>query len=142
MYLFINFKNSYPDEFVDYLIIQLQKRFLKTLEVNKLKELEDYLNSVPKYKSIFIKYLKAKDICIAGIYNISADRTKTNLRLYINPNVKYYGTNIKLVDLCKFINNGNLQCPGYPIFSESFNYIKNNIEKYYLKYLFENKHKR
>ena len=41
---------------------------------------------------------------------------------------------LKLVDACKLINFGAAGVPGYPIFTEMFNYFENNAEELYKTY--------
>ena len=50
--------------------------------------------------------------------------------IFINPNVNYPGTDIKLADICKFINFGNMSVEGYPIFTTTFEYFNKHINKY------------
>ncbi len=102
------------------------------------------LNLNRKRLTIFDEYFKSSDfirlsnnvtvssrqVIIMSMTNLIHKRYDTVTHIFVNPNICYPGTNIKLVDLCKIINFGNMSVEGYPIFTETFDHFHNNITKY------------
>ena len=99
------------------------------LNIDKLDVYDEY------FKYIHNTDILAKKVIILSMSNLSHDRQETTTTIYINPDLKYPGTNINLIDLCKIINNGNLNIPSYPIFTQTFEHIQNNLPKYLDKFI-------
>lgn len=78
--------------------------------------------------------ISSRKVVIIAMTNLLHKRYETNTQIFINPNINYPGTTIKIVDLCKIINYGTLSIDGYPIFTETFNHIQQNIGKYIDRY--------
>lgn len=49
----------------------------------------------------------------------------------------FNNSQIRLIDLCKLLNNGTLEIQGTNIFSDTFDYIANNMDQIYLTYILE-----
>lgn len=130
-----NKASKYEDAFFDYLI-----RFTSDLlrvRVNYAK-LEEFQNSLDEYYSLsspFKKKFSGRDIFIAGTNSLTLTKyVDGNITITIDPNVIYYGTTIKLLTLLKFLNYGNGSYRGYPIFTDTFDYIMKNIDAIYKLY--------
>lgn len=132
--LIIDRDGKYDDEFFDFVKTKIKNYFYQILNIKRLEPFEIFINKNPKYYSLFKKYISALDICISAIYNIVVIRYGENIVLKIDENSVVPNTNIKLINLCKLINEGNLVLKAYPIFTEIFDYVKNNIEKIYAEY--------
>ena len=65
-----------------------------------------------------------------GMSNLVHKRFDTVTQIFINPNLTYPGTNLKVEDLCKIINYGTLSIDAYPIFSMTFEHFSKNLGKY------------
>ena len=132
--LIVDRDDKYTDEFFDFVKEKIRSYFYTHVKVKKLEPFEVFINESPEYKFPLRKYISCYDICIAALYNIVVVRYGRNIVLKIDENSVVPNTNIKLIDLCKLINEGNLVLKAYPIFTEIFNYVKNNIEDLNLEY--------
>lgn len=116
--------------FIKYLKRRLLGHISLILNIKKLVPFDEYFNSDEfKILSGGIK-VSAKKVIVLGMSNLTHRRYETTTHIFINPNIYYTGTNIKLVDLCNLINFGNMSIDGYPIFTETFNHFSRNIKKY------------
>ena len=122
--------------FINWLCIQIRNNVLSTLNTKKLINWDEYFNSESVYKSIYKKKIFTRDIIIAGISNLYYQTTEDGFWISINPNILTPGLDrIKLISVCKLINFGNRQIPGYPIFTNTFQDIANNINTYVERYM-------
>lgn len=127
-------EDKYTEDFFEFVKIKMRDYFYAHLNSKKLEPFDIFINENPKYQSIFKKHISAYDICVATLYNISVLRFGENIVLKIDENAVIPNTNRKLIELCKLINEGNLVLKAYPIFTEIFDYVKNNIEEIYIEY--------
>ena len=133
--LISDIENKYTDDFFEFVKYKMREYFYSHLDYKKLEPFDIFINENPKYKSIFNKHISAYDICISALYNIEILRFGKNIVLKIDENAVIPNTNRKLIELCKLINEGNLVLKAYPIFTDIFNYVKNNIEEIYIEYV-------
>lgn len=135
MKLFIVDKDKkFDNDFFNVVKEKLLDLYYEKVNVEKLLPFEEYINELPKYKSLLKNYIYATEICQIAFYNVVMLRFGDNITIKIDEKVRLPNTNIKLIDLCKLINNGNLKLQAYPIFTEIFDEAKKNIEKYYIEY--------
>ncbi len=66
------------------------------------------------------------------IDNLQIKSQNNNYIIQINPYKQIEG--ISLINLAKFINYGNLNNRGYPIFTQVFNYFSDNLQDFYNLY--------
>ena len=130
----IDTQNQYTKDLLEYLKDKLREYFNSIVDYDKLVPFEIYINELPKYKSLFKKYITAYEICNAALYNIEILSTSQTHVLRINPVEKLLNTPIKIEELCKLINNGNLYLKAYPIFTKIFQYAQRNVDKIYSEY--------
>ena len=128
-------ENKYTDDFFEFVKYKMREYFYSHLEYKKLEPFDIFINEMQKYQSIFKKHISAYDICISVLYNVIVLRFGKNIVLKIDENAVIPNTNRKLIELCKLINEGNLVLKAYPIFTDIFNYVKNNIEEIYIEYV-------
>ena len=127
--------NKYTYDFLEYVKSKCRDIYYEKVNVKKLKPFEVYINELPEYKSLMKKYISANEICISGLYNIMILHYGQNIVFKIDENNLLPNTKIKIIELCKLINNGNLLLKPYPIFTEIFDEIQKNIEVYYAEYV-------
>lgn len=120
---------KYTDDFLNFLIPKMIYRGLGEYNPKKTVLQEVYINEF--YKSKFRKYIAAKDVIISGFYNLTWQRYADKIVIEIDPNCLLVGTTAKLNEVCKLINYGTLEISAYPIFTEVFNYFKENIDRWY-----------
>lgn len=111
---------KYEDEFYTWLILEIKKLFPLFIKKYKLISLSNYFN-IDCYQVL----LKACD-------NLIVKDFKDNKIITINDDAMFGKYNLK--QLCKFINNGNMEIKGYDIFTQVFSLIKRNIKVYHLLY--------
>lgn len=134
--LITDVENKYTEGFFDFLIRKTQTRFFENLNVKKLESFEVFINESPRYKSLFRKYISAYDICVTALHNLKVLRYETLSSIVIDNTVLMPGTSIKVLELCKLIDEGNLGLKAYPIFSNTFKEVQGEIETYYAEYVF------
>ena len=124
-------------KFIRWLISQIKIKVAVQLKPDKLKRWDSYLNSVSAFTSIYKKKLLARDIILAGSVNLIFTEAEDAYEIFINPNINTPGLDrVKLITLCKLINFGNREQSSYPIFTEVFNEISDNIQEYVDTWLF------
>lgn len=116
--------------FITFLKQKMISHLALILDMRKLKSFEEYFQSEEFLKSTNNVVINPKKVIVLAMSNIISKRYETTTHLFINPNLLYPGTNLKIVDLCKIINYGTLSIDAYPIFTMTFNHFSNNIGKY------------
>ena len=119
--------------FVLYVIRFLRSYIIQETNYRKLAALDAYLNS-PNMFGDAVRILSCRAIILSAANNLVFKRFHDEIVITINNNKKFAGLNAKLYDLCKLINYGTVSVPGYPIFTEAFNYVADNIEFLYFNY--------
>ena len=130
-----NSSEKYEDNFFEYLKKFTTRQLILNLNPLKLKKFEDAINKEEELLSPFKKSFSGRDIFYAGANNLSITKFfDGRVIIQVDPNVIYYGTKIKLVTLIRFLNYGNEEYKGYPIFTDTFNYVRSNLDAIYQLY--------
>lgn len=128
--------NLLDNKFIIWLKTKIRNKILADLDTDKLIKWDNYFNDNPVYKSIYKKQIQSIDIITAGASNLIHSDQDELINICINPNVYTPGLDrIKLLTICKLINYGNQELSGYPIFTNTFEYFSDNIQKYVNLYL-------
>lgn len=135
--LFTDNENKYDVEFIDVLIRKIRNLFFERLNRNKLIPFEVFINENPEFNSLYKKSFSAYEICLTAMYNLKVIKYGIMYNIEIDSTAKLPGTDIKLIQLCELINDGNLVLKAYPIFSDVFKEIQSKIEEYYAEYILE-----
>jgi hypothetical protein len=128
MTLIVENKNI-TQSFIPYLKKRMLGYLTIILNIKKLNVFDEYFESDMFGNETNIK-IDSKRVVLMGMTNLSHKRYETYTQIFINPNIVYPGTQFRVVDLCKVINYGTLSIEGYPIFTETFDYFSQNIDKY------------
>lgn len=126
---------KYTDDFLNYVLAKFKDIYYEIVDERKLAPFEVYINELPRYKSLMKNHISAKEICITALYNIRILHYRQDVIFKIDETVYLPNTRIKLIELCKLINDGTLLLRSYPIFTEIFDWVKDNIEVYYAEYI-------
>lgn len=126
--------NSYEDDFYSFIIKYIEKIGIGRIDRKKLINWDLYFNSFSKLTNIFKKNISSYEIIVSGIYNLIYVKREREVVIKIDPSQKLPGINAKINILCNTINNGNLIVKGYPIFTDLFTYISNNLDSIHLLY--------
>lgn len=124
--------------FINWLCIQIRDKVIVDLDLNKLINWDNYFNSEIVYKSIYKKKISTRDVIIAGVSNLIYQLSDSGFFISINPNIFTPGLDrIKLLTICKTINFGNQQITGYPIFTNTFQYIADHLNEYMERFMMQ-----
>lgn len=122
------------DNFYSWLIEEIQTEFISKINPKKLEAWNKYLTQ--NFRSVYKKRVSAKDILLAGIYNLQVTKSSAKLTIEINDNVFVpYLDRVKVKTVCKLINFGNAEMQAYPIFSTVFQNVTDNFNSYIDKYV-------
>ena len=127
-------ENINDTKFISYLISTIKSYLLYNYNYRKAQKLEDYLNTIPKFKSKFRRYISVKELIMIAAYNLRYKKFSSYYEITIDQNQKVFGIDAKLYDICRLINFGTLDVNGYSIFSDAFNYVEENINTLYSLY--------
>ena len=128
--------NILDRSFINWLCIQIRNEVVTNINLKKLEKWDKYFNSENVYKSIYKKKISTRDLIVAGISNLYYQTSEDGFWISINPNKLTPGLDrIKLETICKTINFGNQQITGYPIFTNTFQEVADNITTYVEKYM-------
>lgn len=129
-----------PNKFVDvafgkWLIRHIQVQLLTNIDTKKLLRWDKYLTESNKIPRLYNKQYRAEDFIIIAVNNLICTGTDGEIVIKINPVIMAPGLDrIKLVDLMRLINYGNIQQKGYPLFSDTFREVSNSINSYLQSY--------
>lgn len=130
---------EYAQDFIEWLIGKIQYIILRDIDWKKLKPFSDYQEHTKLFNPMNThqKKIDFHEVVMLGIQNLSYIQVKDTWIISIKQDISYPGYYARVYDICKFINYGLLQVKGYPIFTEAFNTVNNDLSKYYSMFLAE-----
>lgn len=134
--MYINIKNDdeYTDDFLNFLkkrMILIGLEYLKNHR-KKLLLTNQYLNN-----NVFkgIRKPSSEQIIIQGLNNIIFKKYYNKIIISIDNVIDVPQCNyINLFNICRLIDQGNIELQPFPIFTYIFDYAKNNIKRIYVDY--------
>lgn len=133
MNIIIKNTNKYDLNFFNWLIEKIKSYLLIFDDFNRYKQIEEYINS-NILRSKKYRYLSMHDIFFIAAASYECINYGSTAIIQINPQVKIYNTNIKVIDICKILNYGSISVKGTDVFSQIANHIKLNLNNYYREY--------
>ena len=123
-------------DFCEWLVVEHITPYIAThINQKKAQRFDDIINkyivTLPK------RMLFTDDIILASAYNLIVSKEDDNHIIRIDSNAFIPNTNAKFISIAELINYGNLSTQAYPIYTETFNYFADNIDKYFNMYLEE-----
>ena len=121
-------------DFLKFLKRRILTYFASVVNTKKVLPYDEYFKSdefKEKFGDVSISSLLVIKL---GITNLKVVTYPTYSTISINDAVMYPDTKIRVLDLCKIINYGNLSVDAYPIFTNVFLHFKINMKKYVNKY--------
>lgn len=111
---------KYEDSFYLWLVEKIKKLFPLFIKKHKLIKLSQYLD-IDCYLVLIeaSRHLVVKDF-------------RDNKIITVDDSARYGKHNLK--ELCKIINDGNMEVKGCGIFTQIFSMVKKNLEVYYFLY--------
>lgn len=118
-------------DFYQWLVRQIRFEIIRKIDRRKLETWDIYFNESEDYKSITNLDIKTENIILFGAKSISPTIHPTQCTITFNKNQFVPGLDrVKVESVCKLINFGNLSIKGYPIFSDTLQYVADNINDY------------
>ena len=133
MNIIIKNTNKYDLNFFNWLIEKIKSYLLMFDDFSRYKQIEEYINS-NILRSKKYRYLSMHDIFFIAAASYECINYGSTAIIQINPQIKIYNTNIKVIDICKILNYGRISVKGIDIFSQIANHIKLNLNNYYREY--------
>ena len=133
MNIIIKNTNKYDLNFFNWLIEKIKSYLLMFDDFSRYKQIEEYINS-NILRSKKYRYLSMHDIFFIAAASYECINYGSTAIIQINPYIKIYNTNIKVIDICKILNYGSISVKGIDIFSQIANHIKLNLNNYYREY--------
>lgn len=122
------------EKFIQYLIKLMQKLYIKYLDIGRLSSWDEYLNS-GIIKSIGNRKIYCRNIIVSGFNSLRYEKyNNRKFIISIDQNAVFPSTFVKTISLVKLVNNGNTERKAYPVFTNVFNYINDNLEILYKSY--------
>ena len=133
MNIIIKNTNKYDLNFFNWLIEKIKSYLLMFDDFSRYKQIEEYINS-NILRSKKYRYLSMHDIFFIAAASYECINYGSTAIIQINPQIKIYNTNIKVIDICKILNYGSISVKGIDIFSQIANHVKLNLNNYYREY--------
>lgn len=133
MNIIIKNTNKYDLNFFNWLIEKIKSYLLMFDDFSKYKQIEEYINS-NILRSKKYRYLSMHDIFFIAAASYECINYGSTAIIQINPQIKIYNTNIKVIDICKILNYGSISVKGTDVFSQIANHVKLNLNNYYREY--------
>lgn len=133
MNIIIKNTNKYDLNFFNWLIEKIKSYLLMFDDFSRYKQIEEYINS-NILRSKKYRYLSMHDIFFIVAASYECINYGSTAIIQINPQIKIYNTNIKVIDICKILNYGSISVKGIDVFSQIANHIKLNLNNYYREY--------
>lgn len=128
MQIIIENRKPYDEKFIKWLVKQIKAKLFSAVNISLLKSLNDKLSDL----GIEINIEKS---FIYIVNHVTYVKSKFNYYIFIDGNKVIPGTKYKYIDVVKLINYGTIEILGYPIFSDVFNEININLDKYLEHYI-------
>ena len=121
--------------FCEIIIKHIQETLPNMLDESRLAPFDEYINTDLKIKfRTTARILSSRELLIASTYNLRYRKHSNSYIIKINPNVYVYDTSIKIIDIIKLINYGNLILAPYPIYDKIMDNNADNLNQLYRDY--------
>ena len=128
MILKIKIDSNIDNDFIEFLIKKIKQYILHEADTKKLAAFDKYL-----IRTLDLG-ISAARIVVTATDNLKYIKTNKTYTIEIDNNVYLVNKKAKLYDMCKLINFGNLSIKGYPIFTDTFEHFKHNLNDYISMY--------
>lgn len=127
---------EHNDNFIRWLINLYKTLIIIYINTDKLMAFNNYIDENEIYKKRYINSdeFNVKNAIIGVLNNITYREIKDGYLISLHTN-KPFPTHIaSMTDICKLLNDGNLNFKGYPIFTTMFKHISDNLQQYKNQY--------
>ena len=136
------FKNYDKDDnildFSKWLLDKIPNIGKDLINESKLIKWNNYINDNKLIDWTFVtRQINIKDVILGSLNNLRIRDEKSEIIIDLNPNIAIPNSYTSYISIAKLINNGNVDMNPYPIYDQIFNYVSDNFEVYYQRYLDE-----
>lgn len=127
--------NIVDTDFGNWLIDHIRTKLISSINSNKLITWNEFINNTDVLDRLYNSSYSAEAIIIYASKHLKCNSSNGKIIIGIDDNILVPGFDrLKLKTICKLINYGTTDIKGYPIFSDTFNYFKDNILDYVRMY--------
>ena len=128
------------NNFINYLIKQLQKLIIEKYNKEKSFMIEKYINDneIIKYR-YSDKYTSVLDLYKIAVSNLKtkSDKKSNVYNITVDKNIMIPGSNTYLISIVKLLEFGNLEVQKYGLLENCMQYICDNLDTFYNKFKIE-----
>ena len=128
------------NNFINYLIKQLQKLIIEKYNKEKSFIIEKYINDneIIKYR-YSDKYTSVLDLYKIAVSNLKtkSDKKSNVYNITVDKNIMIPGSNTYLISIVKLLEFGNLEVQKYGLLENCMQYICDNLDTFYNKFKIE-----
>lgn len=128
------------NNFINYLIKQLQKLIIEKYNKEKSFVIEKYINDneIIKYR-YSDKYTSVLDLYKIAVSNlkIKSDKKSNMYNITVDKNIMIPDSNTYLISIVKLLEFGNLEVQKYGLLENCMQYICDNLDTFYNKFKIE-----
>lgn len=128
------------NNFINYLIKQLQKLIIEKYNKEKSFIMEKYINDneIIKYR-YSDKYTSVLDLYKIAVSNlkIKSDKKSNMYNITVDKNIMIPDSNTYLISIVKLLEFGNLEIQKYGLLENCMQYICDNLDTFYNKFKIE-----
>lgn len=118
-------------DFLNWLLEELKDLILSKLNPSKIKAFDNYLNKTDIFKLHALKKYSCLSFINFSLKHLILTKHNTTITIKFSNKIYLTGLTLTTVDtFCKFINYGDATIKGYPIFTECFTKIVDNLNTY------------
>ena len=122
-------------DFAEWLLERIQIKLISNLKKYNLKRWDEFFSSSLEVSRLYAKNYRAEDILLFAIKHMKCTVTTSELRVTFNGDILVPGFDrLKLSTAIKLINYGTRSVKGCPLFSNTFEEIRDDIQNYIRMY--------
>lgn len=122
-------------KFIEFIAECVSEKIISNIDDKKLIKFDEYISEyIPRVRDVEVT---SREIITCGAENLSIYTLQDKFLIEISRTKSFDKVkDMTLVSLCKLINYGNSQIHGYPIFTDTFSEIAEDIDMYKKLYIF------
>ena len=118
-------------DFGHWLCSRIRQHFLASVDVNKLKQWDNFFETSDVYVNIYGVPVKAYAILLESVKNLTVSKLPDKMVISVNRNQSMPGLDrVKTYTLLKLVTFGNMSISGYPVFIDTLQYFADNINDF------------
>ena len=122
--------------FAQWLITRVQEVFYTKLDKNKLVKWNTFFDNSTQFNTITGKPFDTEQVVLFAIKSLIYEVESSELTIKFSPNKLVPNLDrVKVEMIVKTINFGTAEITGYPIFTETFDAVADNINNYVEEYV-------